>query len=532
MMRFAALPLGASFRWKLVPALLIAALGDVIFYQQPFPGGRLGLLSLGLLAALLAGRPVVRRNPRAWIAVAAATVFALALFYDPSLLAWTLFWVAAGMAALLPSTAEFDDGWRWAQRLVWQGLRAPFAPLIDLAHLIKVRKVGRSKAGNVRATLLLLALPVTGSGVILLLFSAANPVIERALSALLPEEWNIFILMCRTVIWSVCFAMAWCLLRPSLARRLLPASASHGDRILPGISVPSVTMSLVLFNLIFAAQNLLDIAYLWGLAPLPDGVTLAQYAHRGAYPLIVTALLAASFVLVALRPGSQTARSPAIRALVTLWIGQNIFLVASSMVRTIDYIDAYSLTRLRIAALAWMALVAFGLAAICWRALRGRSAAWLINTNLCAAGLALTAACFVDLGAIAARWNVEHAREAGGKGAALDLCYLRELGDSAVLPLLRLEQHADLQPLFRERVQVVRMDVYDALLQRSAKNGTLLGQWRLEQASGLLQGTRPMPVHDGARGCDGALVPPMIEVAPTPPPGATPTPALTARSGK
>ena len=35
-------------------------------------------------------------------------------------------------------------------------------------------------------------------------------------------------------------------------------------------------------------------------------MTYAAYAHRGAYPLIVTALIAAGFVLAALRPGSAT----------------------------------------------------------------------------------------------------------------------------------------------------------------------------------------------------------------------------------
>lgn len=94
---------------------------------------------------------------------------------------------------------------------------------------------------------------------------------------------------------------------------------------------------------------------------MPKGVTLAEYAHRGAYPLIVTALLAALFVIVTLRPGSSTAAMPAIRKLVVLWIAQNIVLVGSSIVRTFDYVEAYSLTILRISALAWMVLVAVGL---------------------------------------------------------------------------------------------------------------------------------------------------------------------------
>ena len=68
--------------------------------------------------------------------------------------------------------------------------------------------------------------------------------------------------------------------------------------------------SLVLFNLLFAVQTGMDIHYLWRGAALPDGMTYAAYAHRGAYPLIVTALLAAAFVIVAMRPGSTPSARP------------------------------------------------------------------------------------------------------------------------------------------------------------------------------------------------------------------------------
>ena len=116
------------------------------------------------------------------------------------------------------------------------------------------------------------------------------------------------------------------------------------------------------------------------------------------------------------------------------------------MLRTFDYIEAYSLTRLRIAALIWMGLVAIGLVLICYRLLRGRSGAWLINANLLAALLVLGACCTVDLGRMAAAWNVRHARETGGAGAALDLCYLNELGASALLPLIELERRPICRP--------------------------------------------------------------------------------------
>jgi hypothetical protein len=340
----------------------------------------------------------------------------------------------------------------------------------------------------------LLAMPMLGSAIILALFAAANPVLERALSTM--AWWDVPPdLVGRCLLWAVLFAPIWSLLRPRLARQMLPLPGAASDLRLAGVSAASVTLSLALFNLLFAAQNLMDLAYLGRLAPLPEGMTLADYAHRGAYPLIATALLAALFVLVILRPGSSMARDPCIRRLVMLWIGQNILLVASSMLRTMDYIGAYSLTRLRVAALVWMALVAFGLATICWRIAQRRSAAWLIDVNLAAVMLILAVACYADTGAIAAHWNVRHAREVGGPGAPLDLRYLDGLEDAALLPLLELEARSDLPAAFAAQVRVRRVRLMSALEQDQAQGWTLLGAWRLGAARAIIaqRPAQPMP---------------------------------------
>ena len=70
----------------------------------------------------------------------------------------------------------------------------------------------------------------------------------------------------------------------------------------------AILRSLIVFNLMFAVQTVLDAAYLWGGVALPDGMSYASYAHRGAYPLIVTALIAAGFVLAALQAGQRHLR--------------------------------------------------------------------------------------------------------------------------------------------------------------------------------------------------------------------------------
>lgn len=300
------------------------------------------------------------------MALGFAAFYALAFARDPSPLAFLLFWTAMGLATLPPATARFDDGWRWFQRLLVHGLKALFGPLIDLLRLGKVRRRRPAGAPSLRRSLPTLALPLIGSAVIVLLFAAANPVIEAALDSLAIPEPSASTLG-RLVMWAALFMLAWGVLRPRLSRHLLGTFDGSGNLDLPGVTPASVLLSLVAFNLLFAMQNAMDAAWLWGLLPLPDGMTLAEYAHRGAYPLILTALLAALFVLVTLRPGSATAANPLVRRLVALWIGQNVLLVFSSALRTLDYVDAYSLTRLRLAALLWMALVATGLVLIRWR---------------------------------------------------------------------------------------------------------------------------------------------------------------------
>jgi hypothetical protein len=266
-------------------------------------------------------------------------------------------------------------------------------------------------------------------------------------------------------------------------------------------------LSLIAFNALFAVQNGLDIAFLWSGAPLPAGMGLAEYAHRGAYPLIATAMLAALFVLVTLRTGSPTAQSPLVRTLVYAWIAQNVVLVASTMLRTLDYVEAYSLTRMRIAALLWMVLVAIGLVLICYRLWRGKSGPWLINANLAVALLLLAGCSAVDLGAVAAQWNVRHAREAGGRGVPLDLCYLNGLGASSLLPLIELESRP-IEPGFRERVSWTRNLIMDRLATSQGDwHGWTLRNARRTSAAKSRIAKRGLPRFSaGIRNCDGRAV--------------------------
>lgn len=305
--------------------------------------------------------------------------------------------------------------------------------------------------------------------VFLVLFWRANPLIEDFFSVIdiraLLREINV----ARTLFWLLFAALVW----PFVFARHRAAGTTAADepiRSLSGVPLfefPAALLndtvilrSLILFNMIFLIQTVLDLTYLWGGIALPSGITYATYAHRGAYPLIVTALLAASFVIVAMRPGSAAERSRTIRLLVFAWIAQNVLLVSSSLLRLDLYVAVYSLSYWRAAAGIWMGLVGIGLVLIVTRLALGQSNRWLVTANIAALTLTLYAVSLVNLPAFIAGYNVDHSREFTGTGWPLDLGYLESLGPQAIPALDRYIAHAPKDAegrLFRQRHHLVSL---------------------------------------------------------------------------
>ena len=463
-----------SFRLKAVLAAGLVAAADLLLFDHEI-GANLGLLMLAALAVAVAAHPERRRDRRALAAFAVAGGFSLLLIDRPGLIAWCMAVLALGVAVLSPRADGRSDVADWALRLLRAGLMSVPAPVLDIRRA--AARGGRP--GAVRRALVAAALPVVGGAVFLGLFVLANPVMEAALAAWRLPPFSLG----RLLFWIWMAMIAWALLRSRGARRrFVPVWRSRE----PGKASASVAISLVVFNGLFALQNGLDLAFLWSGAPLPEGVSFAEYAHRGAYLLIVTALLAGAFVLVFLRPGA--AQSRAVRWLVIAWVGQNLMLVASSALRTLDYVAAYGLTQLRISALIWMALVALGLVLICVRLVRDKSASWLVGANAAALAVVLSAVAIADIGAVAAAWNVRHAREVTGdlRDPSLDVAHLRELGPAALVPLTELAGRP-LAPTLAAEVHAAQQATRAELAARQAhwRTWTWRGQRRLDAAAAL-----------------------------------------------
>ncbi|KQM70598.1 DUF4153 domain-containing protein [Sphingomonas sp. Leaf20] len=511
---------------KIGAALALIILAQILIADGN--GAVVGGFAFAWITALFLTRRAIWHDGSARLALIAGAGLAVVLVDDPSFLGWVLFWTAVSLAAILPRHG-FDDALAWMRRLGWHAMSAVVAPLKDAARLSMVRQRRGPPSGGIRAIGAVVALPLVGGVVFLGLFASANPLIGQTFSRIvLPDPWAV---AWRTVFGLCALVTIWASLRPS--RRTTRASRiderSIGMAFEPGVA--TLILSLVTFNAIFAVENALDIAFLWSGAGLPAGVTMADYAHRGAYSLIVTALLAAVFVLLALRPGSAAAANLLVRRLVTVWIVQNLLLVASSALRTLDYVDAYGMTVLRLSALAWMGLVATGLALIGWRLLARKSASWLINGNALAAVTVLVAASVVDLGATAAAWNVRTTLARGKAGPPLDLCYMARLGSSSLVSLAMLEQHAK-QPGLRDRLAYLRWEdqTETADAQTDWRRWTPRNAKRLATVRAMFGTNAPRlrSAPDG-RNCDGLiLLPPKVEVRSAPPFAPAPqTPAPT-----
>jgi hypothetical protein len=461
-----------------VPRHLAVAAATTAFADWLFYDHGIGL-SLVLFLLVLTGLALLTN--RSWISRREAPIALMILIAGlaPIIEAFNvlsvLFGVLAVAVAVSSLTHPFITTWRDRFEAVGTLLLAgPFRLVPDIA---------RSRIWSVSPSRLTVwIVPLFLSVIFLGLFASANPLIENMLAAFDLHGATSHVSFARLLFWSVTLSVIW----PFIALRwdrkaavkacadvaqpeaasVPPPDAYSFSRELLGPE--AILRSLVLFNLLFAVQTTLDLIYLWGGAALPDGMTYATYAHHGAYPLMLTALLAGGFVLATIRPGGPVERKPLIRMLVFVWIAQNVMLVVSSILRLDLYIETYALSYWRVTAFIWMLLVALGLVLIVARIALDRSNQWLVLANLTTLTLVLYACTFINFPWVIATYNVAHSREISGKGASVDFPYLVSLGPQA-LPAIDRYLDQDGHPCCVWKQQ------RDGLVQRHAAQ---LDSWR------------------------------------------------------
>ena len=471
-----------TFPAKAAILFALAVLADWLFYGHGI-GISAALFAVALACgSLLANVSTLNRKllPLACALLLAALVPAIEEFNAASL---TFMVLALGVGLLLTTNRDQHGLGERAAALCDLYLVGPFRLFRDA--------VGAFNLPALRNGFAVWFIPVALGSIFVFLLVSANPLLEKWIRLLNPGNTSSYISLGRVLFWAVALSLVWPFIRVRWnGKRAMPSGLAEAAALAQAVpsgqsnffGVATILRSLILFNLLFAVQTILDGAYLWGNATLPADISYASYAHRGAYPLIVTALLAAAFVLAAMRPGRPAEQSRVIRPLVYLWVAQNVLLVLSSILRLDLYVQIYLLTWWRVAAFIWMVLVALGLVLIVARIVLNRSNGWLIRANLVTLTATLYACSLINFAGIIADYNVSHSREATGKGVSLDLNYLFSLGPQALPAIDRAITLRGLDPtLVSRRGCLVEQQVKDTAFWRTWG----FRSWRLQRALGV-----------------------------------------------
>ncbi len=408
-----------------IPLLgVLVTLADWLFWHQPI-GISLAVFAMILSAAIVALKtPRTNRRERVG-AMGFALVCNLPLCIDLQFL--SVLFSLAGLVLLvgwsvygLPLNERLF--FRVAIRLPTIGnLLLSWAALRDLPEADMGKGIRRQASSAV--------LPFMMGIIFLMLLAAANPVLEGYLQGLDPTHLFTADFWLRVLFWCLIGSQVWACLNLSKSWLGSGAQKPSFQRAGPGrvtflINPLSVRNSLFLFNLLFLVQTGMDIGIFTGGVALPDGMTYASYAHRGAYPLVVTALLAGVFVLLT---RSMIAQDRVLRNLVYLWLAQNIFLVMTAAFRLMLYVEAYALTYLRVAAFIWMGLVLIGLVLTVIQVHRGLGVDWLLRRCLATVVVTVYVCCFVNFAHLIAGYNLTHGQDL----ALRDTYYICGLGPDA-----------------------------------------------------------------------------------------------------
>lgn len=420
--------------------LSLVALADILFYGHP-TGWTVGLFAAALALALFvrSGRNL-KAGPGLVLLLGVAGL-ALAAVEEPGSIVSLMLPLGVVSLALVSRGGWTSSISAWFERWFVFFVSGWMQWLIDRRRMSRRARQVSGRPSVAARLVRQWSIPLALGLVFVAIFWFANPVIAILLDSLktfvgerlmeLPDLLSPL----RVLFWLFVGVWVWALLRsrPVKARTRAEVVPDADMRLDALITPALVVRCLLVFNLIFAAQTLLDVRYLLLGGGLPEGVSLKTYAHQGAYPLIAASLLAAAFVVVTFRQNGPAQRSPVARKLVYLWLVQNAFLVLTAALRLKMYVDFYGLTRWRVAAFLWMLLVAVGIVLIISRIVQRRSNAWLIRANSLAALMMIYTCAPIDFDGLISTFNVRHCSEAGdAEKSPVDLGYLRHQGPEAL----------------------------------------------------------------------------------------------------
>jgi hypothetical protein len=217
-------------------------------------------------------------------------------------------------------------------------------------------------------------------------------------------------------------------------RKTAIADAQQGDMPtrLPRLGRVETAVLLGSLASLFVVFVVLQLSWLFGgqeLIQARSGLTLAEYARRGFFELVVVAGLT---LAVLMSVSAMQGHRGLLRLLGGIMIVCVLVMLLSALHRLNLYIDQFGLTMDRLMALALALWLAFALLWFAQTILRGRQEGFI--AGLLIAGMTVSLALAIMNPAYrVAQVNIEHAQS---RAQPLDVDYLISLGADAIVPLL------------------------------------------------------------------------------------------------
>lgn len=438
------------------PALLLAVLTTaqlLVFRHAPGAGlAAFLVLFLGLITVIYRHRPARIGGVAALAAVASVAEYA-DIFSVPLAVVLVAFYTF-DRAGGLPE----DDFSRWRRLgrfLAVEPLRAVPGIAVGLGVAGNRLAAAAGGFGGLRRW----GVPIALAGVFVALFLPANPWLALSLTVVNPIRWIGPPDPATVLMWVLSGLAVWPLLRLRPETKPKTTAPAGPTPVLFRLIGTDVAV-LLLFNGVFLLQSTADLATLWpavlsgvkAAALLPEGMTYAEFAKAGAFPLAVAAVLAAGLIPGVLREGEAHGRGVTI--LIVSWIVQILLLLGSAAIRLDLYVDAYGLTRLRLYTFIGMGLIATGLALTIRRIAGARTNSWLTRQNLRAVLATVFLCGATNLDGIIADNNVTRTMTVTEESfsSSIDRHYLCHLGEGALPAMAEIFRDGALPPRQRRNL--------------------------------------------------------------------------------
>lgn len=194
-----------------------------------------------------------------------------------------------------------------------------------------------------------------------------------------------------------------------------------------------------LLNVMLIILNSGDITSIWFNAALPKGVTHSDFVHNGVGMIIISIIIATSFIIYVYRHTVVNAKyTTVLKYLIIGWIVQNIVMLLSTSIRNHIYIHDYNFTYRRIGVYAWLILAAIGLVITLIKIIGNKSNWFLIRTNFAFWFTFLAAGSLINWDIVITRYNLSNKPLKD-----VDFHYLFSLSDSNIPELLQVARRKD-----------------------------------------------------------------------------------------